>query len=164
MKTPEVKKTREKPVVLTRGFEDILGAVNFYRSMTALDVAHLLFSPSALVRVRSRLTELSAGDFIDGEYLYRLRLASVPRGNPERIYTLGSKGRDFLENVLGVPVGWYFRPKSVKHFGSNVVLHNLILTRFLVAASRFAARTPDFRLAEVRSCYELGPSAESVEI
>jgi hypothetical protein len=164
MNTPASGKARKKPVVLTKGFEDILKAVNFYRYMTAMDVAHLLFSPSALVRVRSRLTELSGGDFVDGEYLYRLRLASVPRGNPERIYTLGAKGRDFLENVLGVPVPWHFRPSKVKHFGFNVVLHNLILTRFLVAASRFAALAPEFRLSQVRICYELGGLTVPVEI
>jgi hypothetical protein len=63
-----------------------------------------------------------------------------------------------------VQVGWYFRPKKVKHFGFNVVLHNLILTRFLVAASRFAALAPDFRLSQVRICYELGASVVSVDI
>jgi hypothetical protein len=164
MNTRAVGKIRKKPVVLTKGFEDILKAVNFYRYMTALDVAHLLFSPSALVRVRSRLTELSGGDFVDGEYLYRLRLASVPRGNPERIYTLGAKGRDFLESVLGVPVAWHFRPGKVKHFGFNVVMHNLLLTRFLVAANRFAAVAPEFRFSQVRTCYELGAVPVSVDI
>lgn len=164
MITTAVGAGRKKPFVLTKRFEDILKAVNFYRYMTALDIAHLLFSPSGLVRVRSRLTELSGGDFKDDQYLYRLRLASVPRGNPERIYTLGVKGRDYLENVLGVPVAWHFRPGKVKHFGFNVVMHNLVLTRFLVAASRFAAIAPDFRLSQVRTCYELGASSVSVGI
>ena len=155
---------RKKPVVLTKRFEDILRAVNVYRYMTALDVAHLLFSPSGLVRVRSRLSALSGGDFVDGEYLYRLRLSHVPRGNPERIYTLGSKGRDYLEKVLGVPVAWHFRPERVKHFGFNVVLHNLILTRFLVAACRVNALAPEFRLTQTRICYELVATPASVEI
>ena len=164
MKTPSAGRVRKPPVVLTRRFEDILKAVNFYRYMTALDIAHLLFSPSALVRVRARLTELSGGDFVQNEYLYRLRLANIPRGNPERIYTLGAKGRSYLTNVLGVPVIWHFEPKKVEHFGFNVVMHNLVLTRFLVSASRFATLAPEMRLAETRTCYELGASPVSVEI
>jgi hypothetical protein len=44
MNTPVGGRIRKKPVVLTRGFEDILRAVNFYRYMTALDVSYLLYS------------------------------------------------------------------------------------------------------------------------
>lgn len=164
MKIPTAGKARNPPVVMTKRFEDILKTVNFYRYTTALDIAHLLYSPSALVRVRARLTELSGGDFVDGEYLYRLRLSHIPRGNPERIYTLGVKGRSYLVNVLGVPVIWHFDPKKVEHFGFNVVMHNLVLTRFLVAASRVKAIAPDMRLSEARICYELGASPSSVEI
>jgi hypothetical protein len=91
----------DKPVVVTVKSEQILKAVAFYRYMTALDIAHLLFTPSGLMRMRARLKELSGGDFVDGEYLYRLRLPDVPKGNPERIYTLGAKGRHYLERVLG---------------------------------------------------------------
>jgi hypothetical protein len=77
---------------------------------------------------------------------------------------LVQRGRDFLENVLGVPVAWHFRPGKVKHFGFNVVMHNLILTRFLVAASRFAVKAPEFRLSQARTWYELGAVPVSVEI
>lgn len=153
-----------KPVVVTGKFEDVLKAVNFYRYMTALDVAHLLYSQAGIVRVRSRLTKLSGGDFVDGEYLYRLRLANVPRGNPERIYTIGARGRDYLTSMLGVTVGWYFRPERQKHLGFNMLLHDLILTRFLVAANRFASETPDFRVSAVRICYELAGSPVEVEL
>jgi hypothetical protein len=153
-----------KPLVMTKKFEDILKAVNFYRYMTALDVAQLLYSPSAIVRVRSRLTKLSGGDFVSGEYLYRLRLPDVPRGNPERIYTLGVKGRNYLANVSGVSVSWYFRPERQKHLGFAMLMHDLCLTRFLVAAHRFASVSPDFELSSARICYELGAAPFEVEL
>jgi hypothetical protein len=42
-------------------------------------------------------------------------------------------------------------------------MHNLLLTRFLVAADCFTRKSPGFRLSEVRICYELGSSSVSVE-
>jgi len=55
-------------------------------------------------------------------------------GNAERVYTLGSGGRDFLTGELGLPVCWYFRPHKIKHFSHAHVVYALLLTRFLISA------------------------------
>ena len=154
-----------KPLLLTRPLEEILKAVHFYRYMTALDVTYLLYSPSSLKYVRDSLARLAGGeDFKPGQYLYRFRVASSDPGNPERIYTLGSRGRKFLVEELGMPVDWHFRPEMVRHLSYSRVAHALALTRFLVGAKVWAAGQPEFRLAEIRTSYELGMTPATVEL
>jgi hypothetical protein len=147
---------RHKPFVLSKRGEEILRSMHMFRYMTAMDVCYLLFSPSSLTYVRKILTEMAGGgDGVVNQYLYRFALPSVSAGNPRRVYTLGSLGREFLEDVTGLEVDWYFRPHKVKHLSFSKVLHNLFLTRFLVAARRWAARDGAFELLSVRTCYEL---------
>jgi hypothetical protein len=62
--------------------------------------------------------------------------------------------------VTGLDVDWYFRPHKVKHLSFSKVVHNLFLTRFLVAAKRWASREAEFELLEVRTCYELEAKSE----
>ena len=82
-----------------------------FRYVTALEVAHLLFSPKSLTYVRERLRRLAGNaDHVERQYLYRFGLPTT-RGNSQRIFTLGSRGRDILGG-LGFPVDWYFRPSK----------------------------------------------------
>jgi DNA-binding PadR family transcriptional regulator len=150
MNTAVARKQGVKPLIITKPLEAILKAIHFYRYMATQDVCRLLYSPRSLSHVREILSLLSAAN-----YLYRFELPHTSRGNTERIYTLGSKGRDYLANVLGLPVDWYFRPYKLRHFGASQAQHNLALTRVLVAAAAWAAQHPDFRLAQARNCYEL---------
>src|SRR4051794_24104139 len=114
------------PVVLSPRAVDILKAAYFYRYMGALDVCYRLFTPGTLARVRKTLSTLSGGeDFVPRQYLYRLRLEG--EGNAERVYTLGSRGRDFLATELGLPVSWYFRPHKIKHLSHAHIVHSLLL-------------------------------------
>ena len=153
-----------KPLlVLDEKAERILRAVYFYRFMGALDICTLLYSPGALARVRKTLSVLSGGaDFVQRQYLYRFQLPG--EGNPERVYTLGSRGRDFLAQEVGLPVNWYFRPEAVKHFSHVHVVHSLLLTRVLVAAETFARGSDGIRLAGRRISYELWKSPPVVQI
>jgi len=80
------------------------------------------------------------------------------------VFTLGSRGRSFLEEQLGLPADWYFRPDKVKHLSFNFVAHSLFLTRVLVAARTWAKAQPDVRLAETRISYELAKVSPSVRI
>jgi len=163
VKTVRPGKTGSKPDVLTERDEEILKTVHFYRYMTALDVGYRLYSPSVLRYVRSLLTRLSGGDdHVPDQYLYRFRLPKTTVGNVQRIYTLGSKGRDFLANEVGLPVEWYFRPGKVNNLSFSTVLHSLVLTRFLVAAQRWSAKHPEFRLVQTRICYELEKAPPAV--
>ena len=165
MKSPRKQTAKQKHVVLTNRMEEILRAVHFYRYITAIDVAHLFFSAKSLTHVREILNVLCGGeDDKSGQYLYRFSLPSAKAGNTTKVYTLGSRGRDFLETELGLSADWYFRPDKVKHLSFGQLTHNLILTRFLVAARSFCSASPGYRLAKQRISYGLAGEPVVVEL
>jgi Replication-relaxation len=135
--------------------EEILKTMSTYRYMTALDVAYSLFSPKSLTHVRSILTRLAGGkDYQERQCLYRFPLPSAHAGNRERIFTLGSAGREVVRS-LGIPAEWYHRPSSPERLSGSFLAHQLLLTRFVVCACRFANQNPDLTLADVRLCYDI---------
>jgi protein involved in plasmid replication-relaxation len=155
----------KKPFILTSRLEEILRAIYFYRFMTSMDLSRLLYSPKSITYVRDILSSLAGGeDFKNGQFLYRFRLPSFSSGGGVRIFTLGSKGRDFLANELGLPVDWYYRPSKTKYLSYSQVQHNLLLTRLLVAAHAWAAKQPDFELVKTRICYELAKTPATLEV
>jgi hypothetical protein len=165
VKTSQKGTAETKLLILTARDEEILRAMHFYRYMTAVDVAHLLYKPSVLTAARRHLARLSGGgDEITNQYLYRFPLPQPTAGNKERIYTLGSRGRDFLVNEVGLPVAWYFRPEKVRHMSIGQVTHHLTLTRFLVAAQVWSKKQSDFTLPHTRTSYELAKSPATVEV
>lgn len=156
---------KRQPVLLGKRGEAILQAIYVYRYMTARDVCHLLYSPSSLVHVRKILTELAGGgDYVENEYLYRFALQKAGAGNRVRVYTLGSRGRDFCKTELEYPVAWYFRPEKIRHLSFAHLLHNLMLTRVLVAAREWAKDRTDVKLLNVWTSYELGTMIPGVEL
>lgn len=164
MNTSPPDKKGGRLLILATREENILKAIYFYRYMTALDVAHLLFSPKSINHVREILSRLAGGaDEQKVQYLYRFRVPTK-RGAGEGIYTLGSRGRDFLENTVGLPVEWYFRPDYASHLSRSYLAHHLTLTRFLVAATTWAGKQADFRLSQVRTSYELEREPATVTI
>jgi hypothetical protein len=133
--------------------------------MTALDVCHLMYSPSALTWVRDVLAKMCGGaDFVENQYLYRFRIPDVTLGN-QKVYTLGSRGREILESELGVSSAWYFRPDKMRHRSFSQIMHDLALTRFLVAARRFAELSEgEFKIGEMRICYDLAGTPGNVSV
>jgi Replication-relaxation len=109
--------------------------------------------------VRDLLTNLAKN-----KYLYRFQHPSISKGGVENTYTLGSKGRAYVERILGLPVGWYYRPHKMRHASYGAVLHNLILSRSLICASIWAKKQPNFKLVKTRICYELSREAPSIEL
>ena len=139
---------------LTPTDEEILKTIATYRYMTAVDVAYSNFSPKSLTHVRSILTRLSGGDYQERECLYRFPMPSPKAGNRERIFTLGSAGREVVQS-LGVPIEWYYRPSTTSRLSHSHLAHQLLLTRFVVNVCYWVSKTPEYSLAEVRLCYEL---------
>jgi hypothetical protein len=158
MKTNLSKMAPAKGMLLNSTDEKIISMMYTFRFGGALDTTHYLFSPNSLTYARSRLSSLAAA-----KYLYRFRLPSAKTGGTELIYTLGSRGRDFVSVELGLPVDWYFRPAYLKHLSYGQVQHNLLLTRFCVAAHSFCRKQTNFRLVEMRLCYELARKTANVE-
>ena len=152
---PKSTTTAHELLPITPTEEEILKTMSTYRYMTALDVAHCLFSPKSLTYVRSILTRLAGGDdFQERQCLYRFPLPSAKAGNPERIFTLGAVGREVVQS-LGIPVEWYYRPSKPRRLSGSYLAHQLLLTRFVICACRFVSQSPDYSLADIRLCYEL---------
>jgi len=163
MKTKSAPQAPTQPQPLTPTDEEILRTLSTYRYMTALDVAYGLFSPNSLSHVRRILARLSGGkDYQERQFLYRFPLPSAKAGNRERIYTLGAAGREVVEN-LGVPVDWYYRPSKVGRLSHSHLAHQLLLTRFVVAACYWASKQPEYTLADVRLSHELEKGVAMLE-
>jgi hypothetical protein len=143
-----------KPIIITPRIEEVLRAVHFYRYMTALDITYLMFSPGAITHVRDILRLLCGGnDYAENQYLYRFPIPHLTAGKTEKVFTLGSRGRDFLTKE-GLTVNWYFRPQHTRHLTHGLITHNLTLTRFLVACHVWTRRS-EFTIKNIRICYEL---------
>jgi Replication-relaxation len=156
MKSTPPSQEPHTPLILTPRHEQILKAIHEYRYATAQDMTHLLFSKGSLAYVRRQMSALAGGkDQQARHYLYRFPFPTGAAGNRERIFTLGARGRDFLATVLGLPVDWYFRPSKSDHLSHSHVLHHLLLTRFVVAASAHTHNHPQISLLQSRLCHEL---------
>ena len=135
--------------------EEILRIMSTYRYMTAHDVAYSIGRPKSVTHVRSALSRLAGGaDNKERECLYRFPFPSGKAGNPERIFTLGSAGRDIVHS-LGIPVDWYYRPSKTGRLSASYLAHQLMLTRFVLCACHFTSHSPDYTLADVRLCYDI---------
>ena len=141
-------------MILSARDEEILKAVWYYRYITARDLTNLLFAKTSITHMREILATLSGGDDLQThQYLCRFTLPSL-NGTREKVYVLGSRGRRFLTDK-GLSATWYFRPHKLKFLSYSYVLHNLILTRTLIAASLWAKDNPDVNLVDKRISYEL---------
>ncbi len=142
--------------------EEIIQAVHFYRYVTAHDITRLFFASASITYVRELLHTLAGGgDHTPNQYLYRFPLPNIRVGNTEKIYTLGSKGRSYLQEQ-GLEVDWYFRPSDASALTYQHLQHALTLTRFLIAAKLFVRNRTDIVLTSIRTEYELKQEAAKV--
>jgi hypothetical protein len=160
MKTANKQKLSPTPLTLTEPQERILRATHFYRFLLTTDICRLYWSLSSLTYVRDLLANLAKH-----KYLYRFQHPSVHSSGigSERIYTLGAAGRKFMEKS-GFKIDWYYRPHRIKLASYGAVLHNLLLSRTLIAASVWAKKQPNFKLIKTRICYELAREAPSIQL
>ncbi len=160
MKTTSLRRAHTNSLTLTEPQERVLRAASFYRFFLAQDICRLYWSLSSITYVRDLLANLAKN-----KYLYRFAHPSLSKGGAvENTYTLGCKGREYVERILGLPVDWYYRPHKMRHASYGAVLHNLILTRTLIAASLWAKKQPNFKLLKTCICYELARKAPSIEL
>jgi protein involved in plasmid replication-relaxation len=159
VKTVPDHKSRKNLLILTAPREKILRAAHFYRFLLTTDICRLYWSLSSLTYVRDLLANLAKH-----KYLYRFAHPTLSKGGSENTYTLGCKGREYVERILGLPVEWTYKPHKLRHASYGAVLHNLILSRTLIAASLWAKKQPNFKLLKTYICYELARKAPSIEI
>jgi hypothetical protein len=148
-------KSAKPPIFLTPRDEEILRAVSYFRFLTARDLAYWLQSPKILNYWRSRLARLAGGtDLATHTTLCRFQLPTLT-GSGEKIFTLGAKGRQELQREGGAPVPWSFRPSRLRHFSFSHLMHALVLTRCVVAASYWSRTQQEYSLSQQRLSYEL---------
>src|SRR5438132_4994299 len=112
---PQQTPQKKKPVegMLTKRHEEMLQAIHQLRYVTAWDMTRLFYTSTSINHVREMLSLLSGKkDYADRNYLYRFPLPNTRIGNTEKIYTLGSRGRAYLQ-TQGMRVDWHFRPYKV---------------------------------------------------
>src|SRR3984893_8084630 len=149
--TPQKKKAAE--VILTKRHEEMLQAVHQLRYVTAWDMTRLFYTPTSINHVREMLSLLSGkGDYVERHYLFRFPLPNTRIGGTEKIYTLGSRGRAYLQSQ-GMSVEWHFRPYQVAGMTYQNCLHALTLTRFLVAAQAFCGKSDAWEVSKLRTEY-----------
>src|ERR687895_2848080 len=160
MKTTSLRRAHTNSLTLTEPQERILRAAHFYRFLVAQDICRLYWSLSSLTYVRDLLANLAKN-----KYLYRFQLPSVHCGGigAERIYTLGAAGRKFMEKS-GYKVDWVYKPHRIKLASYGAGLHNLLLSRTLIAASVWAKKQPNFKLVKTHICYQLAREAPSIQL
>jgi len=154
---PQQTLHKKKPaeVGISQRAEEMLRAIHHMRYVTAWDMTRLFYTPTSHNHVRELLSLLSGKkDYADRNYLYRFPLPNTRIGNTEKIYTLGSRGRAYLQ-TQGMTVDWHFRPYKVASMTYQNCLHAVTLTRFLVAAQVFCKKSQEWELTSLRTEYEL---------
>ena len=141
---------------LTKRDIAILQDIATLRVVTAKDIALLHFTPRSLTYARERASCLAGNaDHKAGEYLYRFLPPRSAKGNPERVYALGSRGAQALTDITGLPVSWYYHPSKIKSFSCSNLAHSLLLTRIIAALTYFVRTHPEYSIIERRLFYEL---------
>jgi hypothetical protein len=150
-----LQKKQPAEVVLSKRYEEMLQAIHQLRYVTAWDMTRLFYTPTSMNHVREMLSLLSGKkDYAERYYLYRFPLPNTRIGNTEKIYTLGSRGRVYLQSQ-GIGVDWYFRPYKVASMTYQNCLHALTLTRFLVASQVLCKKSQEWELSTLRTEYAL---------
>jgi hypothetical protein len=140
----------QKPFILNRKEEHILQAVHLLECVTVQEITRLLFSTGSRNHVGAILRKLSGGrDYDDQQFLYRFPFPTAVRGTKERVYCLGAKAREVLD-IEDTP-----RSSKLRYLSYSPILHDLMLSRFLTAATTYFAAHPDYDLLETRTCYQL---------
>jgi hypothetical protein len=148
---------------LTSTEEEIVRAVNELRFVTVDEILRLLFKKGSRTYARKILRALAGGQ--DGkmnEYLFRLRLPTQG-GNYLRIYTLGRAGARFLRES-GVEVSFFYRPHSASFYSYGYLMHQLSLTKFLVAMQVFVRDHPSYQLVETLTSYAMSGNPPSITL
>ena len=138
-----VPKGRIPLLILNSKEERILQAVHDMEIVTLDDIIHLLFAKGSRNYGGAIMRKLSGGrDYDDQQFLYRFPLPTAAKGTKARVYCLGAKAWEVLaiEDV--------YRPAKFRHLSYSPLLHDLMLSRFLILATTYFAAQTDYKLLE----------------
>jgi len=145
------------PFILSARDSDILEAVYQYHYLTVEQVTRLFFGKNSGHYSNEQLKRL----FTTG-FLFRFPLPDSSRGNKVFIYTLATKGINYLKD-LGKEHEVYFRPGDAPPSYEHL-RHELALNDFLIAASLLPKVEPSVTLAKLLHGWQLHHTAIKVAI
>jgi len=150
-------KTPAKPVWLSDVDIRIIRTIATHHYMTAKDITYSVYEPTSLTYVRSRAARLAGcADHIPNQYLYRFSRPHTDPGRSEKVFTVGTKGRDLLASLQGVDdMDRRFRPYKLQALRYSFLFHALLLSRFVAAATFWSRQQSDYDLVETRLHYDL---------
>jgi hypothetical protein len=148
--TPLSDEPVQKPIILNSNEERILQAVHDMECLTLDDIIYLLFPNGSRSHVGAIMRKLSDGrDYDDQQFLYRFPVPTAKKGTKERVYCLGARARKVLT------IEDAYRPTKFRYLSYSPILHDLMLSRFLIVASTYFTSQTDYKLLETRTCYQL---------
>jgi hypothetical protein len=159
-------KTPAKPVWLSNVDIRIIRTIATHHYMTAKDIAYSVYEPTSLTYVRSRAARLAGcADHIPNQYLYRFSRPHTDPGRSEKVFTVGTKGRDLLASLQGVDdMDRRFRPYKLQALRYSFLLHALLLSRFIAAGTFWSRQQSEYDLVESHLHYELAKNRRLTSI
>jgi len=133
------KKQTKKQFVITDPLDHMLDALGWLYYARADQITRLLYSPSSLTFVRAHLKRLC-----DENYVKSISIYSGSKPTP-LIYTLSSKGMEYLKGTGRIPEDRRFRPSEVE-VSPFFLPHTLDVNDFLIAFSSLAKQDRRFQM------------------
>jgi hypothetical protein len=138
------------PVVINSTSERILKAVHEHGVLTNREITQLFFKPGSRTHAGAILRKLCGEkDFAVGHLLYRIPLPIALQGSRERVYCLGSKARE----VLALEDD--YQPAKLRYLAYSPLLHDVCLSRLIVATTNYLHAHPEYHVLERRVCYSI---------
>ncbi len=110
----------------------LLASIHVHRFQTSEHLHHLFFRGRSLRAAQARLKELLDASFIERTYLMPPVDGGRPRLRP--LYSLARAGANVVADLLRVPVAAVAHTTAAKRIGYEHLLHELVVTDFLVSA------------------------------
>src|SRR3954447_14192852 len=144
--------------------QSILHALARFHYLTAKQTNRLLHPNNR--SDRGRYVQRLLKRLVDADYVLRLRALPQPRyGQPEQVFTLARKGREYLHG-MGISVEPYFRPSEERRVAENspFMQHRLATIDVMIAAEGLCRDVPGISCPQMLSERELKRGAIRVDI
>jgi hypothetical protein len=144
--------------------QSILYALARFHYLTAKQANRLLYPNNH--SDHGRYVQRLLKRLVDADYVLRLRALPQPRyGQPEQVFTLARKGREYLHG-MGISVEPYFRPSEERRVAENspFMRHRLAAIDVMIAAQCLCRDVPGISCPQMLSERELKRGAIRVDI
>jgi hypothetical protein len=148
---------KRTPVVINSTSERILKAVHELGVVTNREITEQYFKSGARNHSGAILKKLCGGkDYAVGQLLFRSPLPVASPGSRERVYCLGSAAREVLGFEDDYPIA------KLRYLSYSPLLHDVCLSRFIVATTNYLHAHPKYHLLERRMCYSIARNPPTI--